>query len=148
MMPKVGAGRLRANSPSMTLPPSSPTASQPSDPAAGRAGLTRKLRFAVWVLLGVLLAAGLPAWFYLLRGGLLLERLSTLHNGWLGLSAACIGMWILLLTTPPEALRLSPRVGKRVLLGICTLLAIAATMWLSPVLSDQVLRYRLDGRLW
>jgi hypothetical protein len=71
-----------------------------------------------------------------------------LHVGWLGLSALSISIWLLLSTTPASAIRLSPRLSKRLVLGVSVLLAVAAVAWLRPVLSSEVLRYRYDGRAW
>lgn len=106
------------------------------------------LRLVVWTMLSALVVGGLAAWFYLLRGERLTQRLEMLHAGWMGLAAACMGIWALLATRPPEALRLSPQLSKRVLIVTSAVLALAALAWLRPVLSSEVLRYRFDGRAW
>lgn len=111
-------------------------------------GAGRWLRFIAWALLAGFCGAGSVAWFYLLRGELLLRRLEVLQIGWLALAAGVLGLWLLLATTPPGALRFSPRLSKRVLLVVSLAVLGSAVAWLRPVLSVEVTRYRYDGRAW
>lgn len=139
----------------MTDPPHSPAPDPPKQAAVvaepdAPYPLTWRatLRLVVWTMLSALAVGGLAAWFYLLRGERLTARLELLHAGWMGLAAACMGIWALLATTPPEGLRLSPQLSKRVLIVASAVLALAALAWLRPVLNSEVLRYRFDGRAW
>ena len=91
---------------------------------------------------------GLAGWCWILRGQHVVQRLDWLQVGWMGLSAGCLTAWILLATTPRAAVGLPPRLSKRVLMVACLLVAVAALAWLRPLLSDEVLRYRFDGRVW
>ncbi len=110
--------------------------------------MSPRMRFAVWVLLVVLLLPGQMVWLWLLRGRGLIDRDMLLVAGWMGLGAACVAMLALLRTTPVDAIRLRPRVSRWVVVGGCALLQAMSLVVLSPLLSDDLLRYRLDGRLW
>jgi hypothetical protein len=106
------------------------------------------LRLAAWVLLVLLLMPGQLVWLCLLRDGRLLAGESTLVWGQLVLGAAAAAMLALLRTTPPDAIRLTPRAGVAGVVGGTLLLQAAAVALLAPALSDDVSRYRVDGRMW
>jgi hypothetical protein len=57
-------------------------------------------------------------------------------------------MWGLLRTTPAGAIRLSSRASVAAVLGGTILLQGTAVALLVPGLSDDLFRYRLDGRMW
>lgn len=130
--------------PPSPAPPSLPGGSeekQAAEPAAW-------FRPTVWFLLVLVVVGGLIGWCWQLRGDGAAARMDLLHRGWLSLAAVCVGIWLLLATTPRTALRLSSRLSKRLLLVLCVLVAAAAVIWLRPMLSAEVLRYRFDGRVW
>jgi hypothetical protein len=106
------------------------------------------LRLIIWIVVILLLTVGLTAWMWTLRGPAAATRLDILRGGWLAFAAGCVALWLLLATTPQEALRLSTRLSKRIVIVLCLLLAAAAVVWLRPVLSAEALRYRFDGRTW
>jgi hypothetical protein len=98
-----------------------------------------------------LLLALLPGqlvWLWLLRGPLILEREAVLVWGQVVLGLCVIGVWGLLRTTPADAIRLPARTGVFVVLGGTILLQAAAVALLVPALSDDLFRYRVDGRMW
>ena len=107
-----------------------------------------RLRFFAWVGIVGALLAGMPVWFYLLRGPRILYSDPLLIGGWAVGSAFVLGFWLLLRSTPPGAIRLRERTSYwAILLGALWLQA-HALLWLAPGLSDDVLRYRLDGLHW
>ena len=116
-------------------------------PPPDRTGRLR-LRFAAWIAVTLALLVGTPIWIVLLRGTRLLDHNATLFAGWLTLGAAAVGMLALLKTTPTGALVLPPRVNRAVVIGGAAWLQIIAVIFLMPVLSEDALRYRLDGKLW
>ena len=122
-----------------------PMSSPPTRPAGA---LRRRARLLAWVAAVLLLAGGLPAFFFALRGDRVLEKAALLQSGWLGLAGICLGLWSLLASTPPDAIRLSQRLGKRILLILGAALAGAALLWLVPLLSSEPLRHRYDGKIW
>ena len=130
----------------MDADPPASTADEP--PVTGRGPLRRRLRLALWAAAVAVLLAGTPALFYALRGGRVLSEPQTLRAGWMALSAVCVGLFALLASTPPDAIRLSPRLGKRVILIAAALMAAAAVAWLVPLLSPEPLRHRFDGKIW
>ena len=115
---------------------------------APRSPLRRQARLAAWGLATFALAAGLPWLCYESRGLRALTDPAALRGGWLAEAAVCVGLWVLLLTTPPDAIRLSQRVGKRVILVVSAAACAAALAWLVPVLSPEPLRHRFDGKIW
>ncbi len=134
--PTSAAGALTDSANPAPAPPPTPR---------GRAAI---VRLVLWVIMSAGLVLGLPAWFYMVRDGRILQRLDLLHTGWMALAAACLGLWMLLLTTPRQAIRLSPRLGKRLILLLTAVVAAGGLLWLKPVLSPEVLRYRFEGRIW
>jgi hypothetical protein len=115
----------------------------PSPPTAART-----LRLTAWIALIILLIPGQLLWLYLLRGPHLLTRESTLIWGQALLGFATIAMLALLKTTPANALRLSPKTSALIVIAGTVLLQTFAVTLLVPVLSDDLFRYRIDGRMW
>ena len=107
-----------------------------------------RLRLAAWVAVAVVLLAGTPAWLFLLRGARLLDHDRTLFAGWVVLGGATLAMLGLLRTTPADALVLPPRANRAIVIGGAAWLQLLAVLLLMPVLSEDPLRYRLDGKLW
>jgi hypothetical protein len=101
-----------------------------------------------WVFVALLLVPGQLAWLYLLRGPLLLTREATLVWGQVTLGAAAVAMLALLRSTPANAIRLTPRAGLAIVIGGTLALQAAAVFLLAPMLSDDLSRYRVDGRMW
>ena len=116
-------------------------------PAPRRAS-RRRTRLLLWAVATLTLAAGSPTLFYAVRGTSILTTPAALRAGWIGLSAVCVGLFALLASTPPDAIRLSPRLGKRLILCGSAALAFAAAWWLVPLLSPEPLRHRFDGKIW
>lgn len=102
---------------------------------------------AIWSGLTVAVIGGTIVWAAGLGGDRVLRAPDQLTSGWLALAGGCLGIWLLLVTTPPEAIRLSPRLSKRLLLTASLLCALPMLL-LAPVLSSELLRYRYDGRAW
>ena len=122
----------------MTAPPDQPTPTRP----AVRARLT------AWILASLALLFGTPAWLWLIRGPRLLDHHATLFAGWLALGSAVVAVLWLLRTTPPDAVRVPDRAGRWVVVGGAAWLQVCAVALLMPVLSEDALRFRLDGKLW
>ena len=116
-------------------------------PPPDRAGPLR-LRLLAWILVSAALLLGTPAWLWLLRGTRLLDHHATLFAGWAILGGAIVAMLALLKTTPPDAVVLPPRVNRAIIIGGAAWLQLLAVLLLMPVLSEDGLRYRLDGKLW
>jgi hypothetical protein len=51
-------------------------------------------------------------------------------------------------TTPPDTIKLRRRTSECIILGGAVLLGLCAIVVLRPALSEDVLRYRMDGRMW
>jgi hypothetical protein len=110
--------------------------------------MSRAVRLCAWVLLVGVLLGGQVVWLYALRGPALLAREAVLIWGQVVLAAAALGMLGLLKTTPGDAIRLSGRVSAWVIVGGTVMLQATAVVLLAPLLSDDLSRYRLDGRMW
>src|SRR5689334_3009890 len=106
------------------------------------------LRLTAWVVLVLGLLPGQLIWVWALRGSGLLEREGVLMWGQVVLGLAAVGVFVLLKTTPGDAIRLPGRVSAWVVVGGTAVLQSAAVFWLAPVLSDDLFRYRMDGRMW
>jgi hypothetical protein len=91
---------------------------------------------------------GTLSWLLALRGPAILDRDTVLIAGWIALSAMLLVVAILLHTTPANAVRLTPGHSTLVVVGVGALLQAAALVLLLPALSEDVLRYRMDGRTW
>jgi hypothetical protein len=110
--------------------------------------MPRRVRFIVWTVAVAALLGGQLAWLVLLRGTRLFARGDLLIGGQLALGAVVLVIALLLRTTPPDAIKLRRRTGERVVLLGTVLLQAAAVALLLPGLSEDVVRYRSDGRLW
>lgn len=104
-------------------------------------------RFRLWIAAVVILLVGTPLWFFLIRGPRTISPDVLFHAGWITLSCVLLGVAILLHTTPADAIRLPARSGRRIILSGAIALHAAALALLWPALSDDVIRYRFDGRL-
>jgi alpha-1,6-mannosyltransferase len=109
---------------------------------------SRRIRFLAWVLSVSFLVVGTPVWLFLLRGPRILLSHNLLVGGWAGLGAIVVLIAILLKTTPADAIRIRSTVSRWIIVGVALLLQALAILLLVPALSDDVLRYRLDGKMW
>jgi hypothetical protein len=107
-----------------------------------------RVRFAAWVVCAIILLSGTLAWLWLLRGPRILDNDPVLIGGWIALGAVHVIVFALLRTTPNDAIRLSTPASVIIGLGGAAVLHLAALLWVQPALSEDVLRYRLDGRTW
>ncbi|HEX8341879.1 MAG TPA: hypothetical protein VF624_13310 [Tepidisphaeraceae bacterium] len=107
-----------------------------------------RLRFVAWIGIIVALLVGMPAWFFLLRGQRILHQDALLIGGWAIAAGLILCLWGLLRSTPPTAIRLREKTSFWCVLLGAAWLHLHALLWLAPALSDDVLRYRLDGLQW
>ncbi|MEL7237787.1 MAG: hypothetical protein AAGK78_02915 [Planctomycetota bacterium] len=128
--------------------PSPPTPMPIGDAAQSKPPAGKLVRLGVWVGLLVAIGVGMPVWLSLLRGPAVYERSGLLTVGWLTSAGAMLGLWLLLKTTPPGAIKLSPRLGKRIILLLTAGLTASAIFFVSPVLERGPLRARVDGTAW
>ena len=110
--------------------------------------LPLRVRFAAWVLSVATLLGGTLAWLWLLRGPRILDNDALLIGGWIPLGTLHVVVLGLLRTTPSDAIRLNLRASVAIVFGGAALLHLAALLLLRPALSEDLLRYRLDGRTW
>src|SRR5688572_3290789 len=87
-------------------------------------------------------------WLILLRGARILDNDVILLGGWIIAGAAMLVVAVLLKTTPADAVRLSSRASVWMILAGTVLLQVAGVVLLSPALSEDVIRYRLEGQMW
>ncbi len=71
-----------------------------------------------------------------------------LIGGQITLAVACIGILALLCSAPADAMRLSARQSAGLILGGAILLQGSAVLMLWPALSEDLIRYRIDGVTW
>lgn len=134
---------------------------EPAAAAAGVAGSSnvedaaparRFRRFALWCAGVAVLLFGQIAWIaFVLRGPRVLAHSSTplVIAGQIAFTLALIGIFALIRTTPSAgAIRLSPAASRAWIIGGAAALQLAAVLLLWPGLSEDLVRYRLDGRLW
>jgi len=107
-----------------------------------------RLRFTLWTTAVLLLLIGQLAWLFLLRGPRVLASDVVLVGGQALLTLPIIVIAVLLKTTPRDAIRFQRRTSEWCILGGVALLQFAAVALLRPALSEDVLRYRVDGRIW
>lgn len=110
--------------------------------------VTRRVRFGLWVGLVALILMGQPVWMAMLRGPRVLDHDALLIGGHLLFTAALAAMLLLLRTTPGDAIRLKPVISRAIILIGAVILQGAAIVLLWPGLSDDLVRYRLEGRMW
>jgi hypothetical protein len=84
----------------------------------------------------------------MLRGRRLIEGEGILIWGQVILGLAVAGALALLKTTGADSIRLPARWSAALVIGGTLFLQALAVLWLAPVLSDDLFRYRLDGRMW
>ncbi len=108
----------------------------------------QRLRLTAWLLTSSAVAGGTVAWLWLLRGPRILDNDRLLIGGWIALTCLLLAMAALLKTTPAQAIKLPPRASRCIVLGVCAALHAVALFLLIPALSEDVIRYRLDGRMW
>jgi alpha-1,6-mannosyltransferase len=106
-----------------------------------------RLRLAIWIvaIAGILL--GESSLFYLLRGNRVAGHDRLLFAGQLFTAGVIAVFMILLRSTPPGAWKLSRSASNRLIVGGALLLQLSAFLP-NPILSDDALRYRHDGRMW
>jgi hypothetical protein len=107
-----------------------------------------RIRFALWAGVVAALLSGHAAWLYSLRGVRILNRDTALIAGQGFLAALLIGLARLLKTTPPDAIKLRRRTSERLILTVAIVLQLLAVVTLTPALTEDLIRYRLDGRMW
>ncbi|HYO07528.1 MAG TPA: glycosyltransferase 87 family protein [Tepidisphaeraceae bacterium] len=110
--------------------------------------MSARTRFLLWLLAAAALFGGQLAWLFLLRGRRLLQSDVTLIVGPLALGAPLLAIAALLATTPANAIKLRRRTSEILLVAGGAVLQLAAVVLLRPALSEDVLRYRADGRMW
>lgn len=108
----------------------------------------RRTRFAIWISLVVLILGGQVGWFVLLRGERILDSEGLLIGGQLSITAALMAMLWLLRSTPADAIKLRRTSSNVIILVGAAALQAAAVGVLWPGLSDDVVRYRIEGRMW
>ena len=140
---------------STTSVPAASKVSRPSSESAsttprdrGRPRVVTRVRFWIWIALVVSVCVALPVWSWLLRDGLLLDRTALLRLGGLTTSGLALIAFILLATTPVDAVLVSTRLGKRLLLTAAAVACGCCTVLVAPVLDADVLRTRADGYVW
>ncbi len=106
------------------------------------------MRLATWIGLVCLILGGQIAWFVLLRGERILHSDPLLIGGHLVFSGALIAMLWLLRNTPPDAIKLRPNTSNRIILLGTVVLQATAVALLWPGLSEDIVRYRLEGHMW
>jgi hypothetical protein len=106
-----------------------------------------RLRFIIWTIAVTLLLFGQLAWLFLLRGPRILARDAVLIGGQFIATLPIIVIALLLKTTPPDAIKLRRRTSEWCILAGVALLQFVAVALLRPALSEDVLRYRVDGRM-
>jgi Glycosyltransferase family 87 len=107
-----------------------------------------KLRFGLWIGTVVFLIAGTITWLFLIRGERIIAHDSILMGGWIALSMILALVAILLKTTPADAIKLSQRTSTIIILATTCTFHACAIAFLWPALSDDLVRYRFDGRTW
>lgn len=123
------------------------TPATPADPSVPTR-FTPRARLAAWVCLVVGIVAGTLGWLWLLRGPRILDGDRVLVGGQLILGAMLLGVMALLRTTPNDAIRLPERTSRIIIVAVAALFQLSAVALLLPALSEDPVRYRLDGRMW
>ncbi|HWP40720.1 MAG TPA: glycosyltransferase 87 family protein, partial [Tepidisphaeraceae bacterium] len=106
------------------------------------------LPLAAWTLLVMVIPAGMLIWLWCLRGQRILHSDSILIGGWIVLSTLILCAAMLLKAAPGTAVRFGAASSLIVVPGVTILLHTAALVLLRPALSEDLVRYRLDGRMW
>ena len=106
----------------------------------------RRARFGAWIALLVAWVVGSAAWAMRLGGPEV--NLAALRFGFVASGALALAAWVLLATTPPHARRVSPKLGKRLIVGSAALVAAALIAFTMPTLDREPLRSRADGTAW
>ena len=106
-----------------------------------------RLRFAAWCACVAALLVGTPIWLLLLRGTRLLDNDPILFTGWIVLGGICLILAGLLWTTPADAIKLPARRSGIIIVVGAIWLHAWAIVCLQPLLSDDAIRYRFDGRM-
>jgi len=107
-----------------------------------------RLRLTIWIVLAFGTPIATFAWLLALRGERILNNDNLLIGGWLTLIALLLCVGLLLRTTPRDAIKLSPATSSLLIIGTTAVLHLAALILVMPALSEDVLRYRLDGKMW
>src|SRR5687768_6737763 len=110
--------------------------------------MTPPTRFIIWVVAVTALTAGQLLWLFLLRGPRIFESDVILIGGQFVLVVPILVIALLLKTTPDDAIKIPRRTSEWVIVSGTVLLQLAAVVLLRPALSEDLLRYRVDGRMW
>jgi hypothetical protein len=110
--------------------------------------MTPRVRFIAWTVTVVALLGGQLAWLYVLRGPRILNSDAILIGGQIALTLPVLLIAALLTTTPADAIKLRSHTSEAIILAGVALLQFSAVTLLWPGLSEDVLRYRVDGRMW
>ena len=110
--------------------------------------MTPRLRLATWCAAAATLLGGQALWLVLLRGPRIFDDDFVLIGGQFLLILPVLLIALLLTTTPADAIKLRRRTSEWIILVGAALLQLLAVALLRPGLSEDVLRYRVDGRMW
>src|SRR5690349_8767838 len=69
-------------------------------------------------------------------------------GGWITLTTVLLFVALLMKTTPSDAIKLPQRTSTIIILTTTVLFHACAIGFLWPALSDDIVRYRFDGRTW
>jgi hypothetical protein len=100
------------------------------------------------VILAIALLAGQAAWMIRLRGSRILDAGTTVIGGQVALGVVLLAIAVLLCTTPRDAIVLRRRTSHQLILAGAALLQALAIILLLPALSEDLVRYRIEGRMW
>src|SRR5947208_1185769 len=108
----------------------------------------RRVRFGLWIGCVVVLFFLQLIWVWLLRGSRISEDDGMLIGGQMILGGVVIAIIVLLQTTRADAIRVPRRVSGIIIVSGTVVLQAMAVIFLVPALSEDLFRYRLDGRMW
>jgi len=108
----------------------------------------RRLRFTAWVVLCAAVVLGHIVWLFRISGRKIFYVVRSPFNGETLIALALLGIWFLLKTAPADAIRLSTRTSRFLIIMVAVLLQAAAIALLLPALNEDLVRNRLDARTW
>jgi alpha-1,6-mannosyltransferase len=104
-------------------------------------------RWIAWIIIIAALLLLQSAWLFLLRFNRIASNDHLLFAGHMLSVSLVLGIMLLLRSTPPGARLLSRKASQRSIIAGALLLHLSALLP-NPILSDDALRYRHDGRMW
>ena len=110
--------------------------------------ISPRTRFAVWAALVVGYGASILVWLCAIRGDRILNHDARLITGWIvaGLFVGAIA--ILVRNAPTDSIKLSSRSSLVLIIGVMFVTHLLAILLLWPALSEDTIRYRVDGKTW